>query len=200
MGLALGTAIFAGKAAASLPNVPKETRLEVKYDAQEINRKTRLTRGEVQYMVAWVNANYFASSMNAWVNDAASLVFVESGSGYGSDATANAQAKRVEPDGRTSYGLMQVLTGTAGDLYKKGYKAFSPSGSSLSTPAGGIYFGLAYLHYLDKYFNNMLHSRQDIIRAYNGGQGWKLSKRGVSMTANYYAKYTKQKSIQTQVA
>jgi len=65
-------------------------------------------------------------------------------------------------------GLLQVMPGTAKDVYDMGYSRYLPTQSVLMTEAGGIYYGSAYLQYLAE-FNR---DRDWITRAYYGGPGW----------------------------
>lgn len=160
----------------------------------------RITRKQAISLAQRVNQLYFGGRMSNWVDDAAAIIFVESSGDYDENATADKNAMRVEPDGRTSYGLMQVLLPTAQDLYKKGYNRFKPSPTVLMSHEGGVYFGMAYMDYLIKNFPKLIKTHQDVIRAYNGGQGWKLSNRGISLTAQYYSKYTKQYEVNSEVA
>lgn len=160
----------------------------------------RITRKQAIALAQRVNEKYFAGRMSDYVDDAAAIIFVESSGDYDENATADKNAVRVEPDGRTSYGLMQVLLPTAKDLYRKGYNRFKASPDVLMTHEGGVYFGMAYMDFLKRNFPKFIKTHQDLIRAYNGGQGWKLSNRGISLTAQYYNKYTKQYEVNSEVA
>lgn len=65
-------------------------------------------------------------------------------------------------------GLMQVMPGTAGDMHANhGYGRLSPDRKTLLTPEGSIYFGTAYMAWLNKVRNG--RSWEWYIRAYNGG-------------------------------
>jgi len=65
-------------------------------------------------------------------------------------------------------GLMQVMPKTGKWLHdSKGYGLIEASREKLLTPQGSIYFGTAYLEYLDSIRGN--RSLEWFIRAYNGG-------------------------------
>jgi len=81
--------------------------------------------------------------------------------------------------GDRAHGLMQVMPITAQDMYDIGYKRLKPDSAVLRTAAGSIYFGTAYLQWLnDTYGKN----RTWMTHAYNGGPGWTNLKPG---SANY---------------
>lgn len=89
--------------------------------------------------------------------------------------------------GESSTGLTQVLPSTAMDLYQKGYKARGkPSVEALKNPITALYFGAAYLDWLQKGWAG--RSEEWYFRAYNGGMGWERSTRGREMTADYWRK------------
>jgi soluble lytic murein transglycosylase-like protein len=85
----------------------------------------------------------------------------------GFDPGAVRQEPRIND---ASYGLMQVLAGTAQWLSGLGYTAVDPSPQSLLTSEGSMYFGCAYLHWLRNYKGQ---PRDDafVVAAYNGGPG-----------------------------
>lgn len=94
-------------------------------------------------------------------------------------------AERYEP-GLDDYsvGLMQVLTGTALDLYNKGYTAMGfPTRESMKNPAISMYFGASYFDWLKRSYKD--RSREWYVRAYNGGPGHSNN----AMTTNYYNKW-----------
>jgi hypothetical protein len=93
-----------------------------------------------------------------------------------------------------SYGLMQVLMGTAAWEYQNlGATVYgSPTANSMQDPAVNMYFGAAYVHWLINYHGGG-HSEEWIVRAYNGGPGWATTASGLSMTANHWAKYKQAK-------
>ncbi len=105
-------------------------------------------------------------------------------------------ATRNESRGRKSVGLMQTLIGTAQDMYNRGYTAVGqPSEQSLMKPHVSMYFGMAYMDWLQRTYP----ARHDYdgphnnywewyVRAYNGGPGWKNSKKGREMTAVHWSK------------
>lgn len=66
-------------------------------------------------------------------------------------------------------GLMQVMPPTAKFMYDKGYTRLLPTLSNLVTEEGSIYFGTAYMEYL----NSIRGTRnwEWFIRAYNAGPG-----------------------------
>lgn len=106
------------------------------------------------------------------------------------ESTFNPSASRQEPQiNDASYGLMQVLVGTAKWMSGSGWDASTPDAETLSTPAGSMYFGCAYLHYLRNYKGSV---RPDsfVVAAYNGGPGG-ASKAGPQ---NYLASYTQRTS------
>jgi hypothetical protein len=82
-------------------------------------------------------------------------------------------ALRQEPAiNDASYGLMQVLLGTATWLATgMGYTAYgTPTAATLLTADGGMYFGCAYLHWLRNY-QGTVQSDAWVVAAYNGGPG-----------------------------
>lgn len=81
--------------------------------------------------------------------------------------------------GHRAHGLMQVMPLTAQDLYAKGWTRLKPTRANLLTVRGSIYFGTAYLDWLDRnHPGNTVH----MLRAYNGGPGYPNLRPG---SANY---------------
>ncbi len=73
-------------------------------------------------------------------------------------------------------GAMQVMLGTAKDVYAWGWRDFEPTKSVLKTAKGSVYFGTAYLEYLSRRAPAMLQksrmantARDWITYAYHGG-------------------------------
>jgi len=76
--------------------------------------------------------------------------------------------------GDASIGLMQLLTSTALDMYNKGYKKFGvPTIEKLKTPPANIYFGMAFIDWLQNRAkrNDRKYSPAIIAEWYNGGYG-----------------------------
>ena len=87
--------------------------------------------------------------------------------------------------GDASTGLMQTLQKTAQWLWDIGYKAMPrPDAVTLLEPKVSMYFGMAYIDWLQGY-KGEAHSEEWIIRAYNGGPGG-ATKAG---TRAYWKKY-----------
>lgn len=78
----------------------------------------------------------------------------------------NTESFRREPDGRTSYGLMQVLEGTARDLGLTG------APSRMYDPDTGIYYGTRYLA---KQWTRYRGDVERVIAAYNAGTARKTA-------------------------
>lgn len=70
-------------------------------------------------------------------------------------------------------GLMQVLPGTAEWMRGEGYRKLQPTAAVLHTAAGSIYFGTAYLEFLEKHRRG--RGVEWMIRSYNGGPGKSLN-------------------------
>lgn len=88
----------------------------------------------------------------------------------------------------TSFGLMQTLTGTAMDMYNKGYKgAGVPNAQTLKLPEVSMYFGAAYKDWLKRTYAGK--SAEWYVRAYNGGPGWERTANGPVNTLTYYQRY-----------
>ena len=65
-------------------------------------------------------------------------------------------------------GLMQVMPATAKELHDdRGYTLVAPTTDNLLTAAGSIYFGTAYMEWLQSIRGD--RSTEWLIRAYNGG-------------------------------
>jgi soluble lytic murein transglycosylase-like protein len=95
------------------------------------------------------------------------------------ESSGNPKALRYEPYiphlGRSDYstGLMQVLTSTAEWLARDmGYRAYglNPTKDSMMDPLVSLYFGGAYLDYLEKYPGGP-HSIEWVVQSYNAGPG-----------------------------
>ncbi|GEM_PF-2154910 len=83
-----------------------------------------------------------------------------------------------------SVGIMQVLVGTASDLYAKGYTAMGkPSRAALKRPEVSMYFGAAYMDWLRRSYP--ARSLEWYVRAYNGGAGHNYS----TATGVYWQKF-----------
>lgn len=96
-------------------------------------------------------------------------------------------AKRTEPDGRVSIGIMQTLIGTAQEMWQRGYRAYDkPTERSLTDPYVSAYFGMAYLDWLQKSYGV---TGENLVRGYNGGPGGFLTAHGRNLTEPYLAKY-----------
>lgn len=186
---------LANTAGTAISQLPSLQRVIVSPRPYVKNQNRFLTRQDALDLVYYINQRHFNGRLESWVDEAVAIMFVESGSSFDFNARADRLATRREPDGRTSYGLMQVLLPTAQDLYKKGYKAFPATSGILKTQEGGVYFGLAYIDWLTKNFRSLLPTKEDIIRAYNGGAGWKRSQRGTTMTLAYYNKFNRQYDV-----
>ncbi|MFN4231338.1 transglycosylase SLT domain-containing protein, partial [Parvibaculum sp.] len=112
------------------------------------------------------------------------------------ESTFRPKAYRYERHiGDASYGLMQVLYGTAKWLHDDmGYRAYSlPSGEAMYDPATGVYFGAAYVDYLQG------HPWADgttdwTVMSYNGGPG-----ANNAQTRNHLAKYRAARAAQAKV-
>ena len=84
-------------------------------------------------------------------------------------------------------GVMQVKLGTATDLNRWGYNRLPATVENLSTLAGGIYFGTAYLDYIARTYPGK--DRAWITKAYNGGPGWEGQSASYQRTREeYFAK------------
>jgi len=94
------------------------------------------------------------------------------------ESSGNPVALRFEPFvphlGGADYstGLMQTLTSTAQWLYRDmGYRQMpEPDGASLLDPKISMYFGCAYLDYLQSY-RGVARSEEWIVQSYNAGPG-----------------------------
>jgi Transglycosylase SLT domain len=87
-----------------------------------------------------------------------------------------------------SYGLLQtLLKNNALWMYQnRGATAMGrPDQGTLRDPIVSIYFGAAYVNWL----MGQNTSPEWVVRAYNGGPGWKRSARGQTMTLNHWNKY-----------
>jgi hypothetical protein len=83
-----------------------------------------------------------------------------------------------------SHGLVQVLFKTAQWMQERGYRAFDlTEPSDLADARTCLYYGAAYLDTL-RDWRQVPREEEWIIRAYNGGMGWKGS-----ATAPYWTKY-----------
>jgi soluble lytic murein transglycosylase-like protein len=96
--------------------------------------------------------------------------------------------------GDASIGLMQVLTSTAIDLYNKGYKKFGvPTIEKLKTPPANIYFGMAYIDWLQirARRNRVLFTPAIIAEWYNAGYGNSgiMSRAHSKKVMAYYSQY-----------
>ncbi len=90
------------------------------------------------------------------------------------ESSGNPAAKRTEPDGRISRGLLQVLEGTAREL-----GLMTPP--DLHTPAVGIDVGVHYFaKQLARYGGNAMHA----IAAYNAGTA-KVNAKGAYKNQGY---------------
>lgn len=76
------------------------------------------------------------------------------------NATSSAGAK----------GLMQVMNGTQGDIYRWGWRKYSAEPQLLYEPNVGIYYGTAYLEYLSTW-NGKTRTKEWMAQAYNAGPG-----------------------------
>lgn len=105
------------------------------------------------------------------------------------ESSGDTTARRQESGGRASTGLMQTLFGTAKELYDvRGYREYPLSSpNDLLNPEISMYFGDSYLSYIKS--RKIFASEEFIVRSYNGGLGWRNSKRGLEGTANYWRKY-----------
>jgi soluble lytic murein transglycosylase-like protein len=152
--------------------------------------------------VEHVNNKFFNGSLSEWVEDAAAMIFIESGDKkFEPSSMAHKNASRYERHKNdTSYGLMQVLTNTAKELHGKGAGKIPPTPAALMTLEGGVYYGIFYLYFLNRYYKpRLLQTKQDVIRAYNGGQGWKKNPNSVKATADYYGKYLRQLQVNNKI-
>lgn len=84
-------------------------------------------------------------------------------------AESRGNPNAVSPAG--AVGLMQVMPGTAQDLYRWGYQTYQPTPENLKSVRGSIYFGTSYLEYLSEKSKD----REWIARAYNAGPAGKRS-------------------------
>lgn len=139
-----------------------------------------LSELEVSNIASEINA-YFGYEFN--INDLVASAYVES--------RYRPYVERYESKlNDSSVGLMQTLTGTALDLYNKGYRAFGyPSRQALHNPAVSMYFGAAYFDWLRKTYPNK--SIEWYVRAYNGGAGGATK----SYTAAYWAKWRAKRNM-----
>ena len=88
-----------------------------------------------------------------------------------------------------SIGLMQTLVKTAQWLYDDmGYKSFGrPSETDLYDPKTSLYFGMAYVNYLQNW-KGRARSESWIVQSYNGGPN-----NSNHQTRNHWNKYQKAK-------
>lgn len=155
--------------------------------AEEIKNVTptgSLTRAQVEALCQKITATHFP-----WVDWRMLAVMCSVESSF------KPTAKRTEYNSNgsvrdVSYGLMQLLTSTANWLFSDmGARAYGePTVATLSNPEANIFFGAAYVSWL-RHWNGRSRSEEWIVRAYNGGPGWGNSAKGLSMTANHWAKY-----------
>lgn len=98
----------------------------------------------------------------------------------------------------SSYGLMQVLLGTAKDMYARGYTSMgAPTSAKLKDPVVSMYFGAAYLQWMKLNYRAFAYAYVDqggryddfFIRAYNGGPGWQKTANGPKNTEAYLKKW-----------
>jgi len=148
-----------------------------------------LSRAQVEAIAQHVCASYFPNIDWRMVVAIASI-----------ESSFNPTAARTEYNSNgsvrdVSYGMMQVLTGTASWLYTDlGARAYgAPTPALLSQPEANIYFGTAFLNWLAGYHGGG-HTEEWVVRAYNGGQGWQSTAKGPSMTEAYWAKYQSRKA------
>jgi hypothetical protein len=81
-------------------------------------------------------------------------------------------------------GLMQVLPGTAQQMYDAGFQRFQPTRAVLLTARGSIYFGTAYLQHL----STLNADREWITKAYHGGPYGEAKGLWGPKTQNYLVK------------
>jgi len=104
---------------------------------------------------------------------ALAIAVIESGDLNNPNAGMNPHATRFEPQVLdVSTGLMQTLLGTAKWLATDmGYTAFGvPRATDLYKPEVSMYFGCAYLDWLQDY-KNTSRSEDWIVQSYNAGPG-----------------------------
>ena len=106
-----------------------------------------------------IDVSRWAAGQLEWV---AAMMRTESGK-IGAGAVSSKGAR----------GLLQVMPGTADQVYGMGYTKYPPTPETLGTDAGGIYYGTAYLEYLSKQAPTTTNLDW-ITKAYFGGPGWPL--------------------------
>lgn len=142
----------------------------------------KLSQAQVEKYAKLIVANFFP---NVDWRMLVTMAYIES--------SFNPKAYRYESHIKdASYGLMQVLLGTAKWIYTDlGKRAYgTPTASNLYTPEQAMYYGAAYVNWLRTY-KGVARSPEWIVRAYNGGPGWASTTNGKNMTLNHWTKYKK---------
>lgn len=114
----------------------------------DLNKEQRLVWDNSDVLSGWSKLN---------PNWTAAMIWVES--------RGNVKARGPKTKWGHALGPMQVLPGTAKDLYGWGWNRFSPTQDVLLSAKGGVYFGSAYLEYLSRKNSD----REWITKAYHGG-------------------------------
>lgn len=118
------------------------------------------------------------------------------------ESSNNPRAKRIEPDGRTSYGLTQVLWPTAQEVMRSGMVAVKiQTGTDLYIPENAIHFCAAYIRTVKQTRQRYGWpvTEQHIVRGYNGGPGYdriktaSTQRKVLSMTQTHWNKYASRK-------
>ena len=122
---------------------------------------TGVTYGDLsrEEKLLWDNADYLSPWSSANLTWTAAMMWQES------------RGRVTAKSNKGALGLMQVMPGTATDLFRWGWDDMQPSQDVLLTARGSIYFGTAYLEYLSR----KNPDREWMARAYNAGPGGKRS-------------------------
>lgn len=129
-----------------------------------------LTKEEQILLRNWADVQPWARKNAAWV---AAMMYQESG------------GKNNAVSHKGARGVLQVMPGTQGDIYKWGWRKYPADPNMLHIENIGVYYGTAYLQILSKTSSD----KEWITRAYNAGPGGKLtSGKWPRETIDYLAK------------
>lgn len=118
-----------------------------------------VSRGDLskEQRLIWDNTDVLSGWAQQNPNWTAAMIRQESG--------GNPKAVGPSTKWGKAYGLMQVLEGTAQQMFDAGWDRFQPDRGTLLTARGSIYFGTAYLEYLSRINSD----REWMTKAYHGG-------------------------------
>lgn len=181
-----GNSDQSGAGAAFSPEVPRDDSAQATFQPHQLPSDRQLTVEEVFKLAQYYAFDVFGGHLEPTIITAMAI----------QESQLKPWATRNESRGRKSVGLMQTLIGTAQDMYNRGYTAVGqPSEQSLMKPHVSMYFGMAYMDWLQRtyparhdYDGPHDNYWQWYVRAYNGGPGWENSKKGREMTAVHWSK------------